>query len=200
MDFETYNNLIESTLAFLGLNPAEARSSEKGQWVLYNGDTEIYIDMWEQKSQNAWLYFESEEPLFIFQVISPVCYLPTVNTEQFYQELLHNNLNMLYASYTINKEEMHICLRTRDTNEDIYDMNLLMYVVLHELAHLCNYDKNGYAIQGHGEEFRMIFKFLVIESIKLNIYEYENYGEKPKEYCGIQISTNILPKDEMVYL
>jgi hypothetical protein len=105
-----------------------------------------------------------------------------------------------YTTYTINKEEMHICLRTRDTNEDIYDINLLMYVVLHELAHLCNYDKNGYAIQGHGEEFRTIFKFLVIESIKLNIYEYDNYGEKPKEYCGIIVSTNILPKDEMVYL
>ncbi len=113
MDFETYNNLIESTLAFLGLNPTEARSAEKGQWVLYNGDTEIYIDLWEQKTQNAWLYFESEEPLFIFQVISPVSYLPTINTEQFYQELLHNNLNMLYASYTINKEENVLAVKFR---------------------------------------------------------------------------------------
>lgn len=105
-----------------------------------------------------------------------------------------------YTTYTINKQEMHICLRTRDNKENMYDMNLLMYVVLHELAHLCNYDKNGYAIQGHGEEFRTIFKFLLIESIKLDIYEYENYNEKPKEYCGIVISTSILPKDEMVYV
>jgi len=97
-----------------------------------------------------------------------------------------------YTTYTINKQEMHICLRTRDINEDIYDINLLMYVVLHELAHLCNYDKNGYAIQGHGEEFRMIFKFLLTESIKIGIYEYENYNKSPKEYCGIQISTSII--------
>lgn len=97
-----------------------------------------------------------------------------------------------YTTYTINKQEMHICLRTRDTNEHIYDINLLMYVVLHELAHLCNYDKNGYPIQGHGEEFRMIFKFLLTESIKIGIYEYENYNKSPKEYCGIQISTNII--------
>lgn len=97
-----------------------------------------------------------------------------------------------YTTYTINKEEMHICLRTRDNNEHIYDINLLMYVVLHELAHLCNYDKNGYAIQGHGEEFRKIFKFLVTEAIKINIYIYENYNEIPKEYCGVVISTNII--------
>lgn len=105
-----------------------------------------------------------------------------------------------YTTYTINKQEMHICLRTRDNNEHVYDTNLLMYVVLHELAHMCNYNKNGYPIQGHGEEFRKIFKFLLIESIKLDIYEYENYTETPKEYCGIVISTTILPKNEMVYL
>lgn len=97
-----------------------------------------------------------------------------------------------YTTYTINKQEMHICLRTRDINEDIYDINLLMYVVLHELAHLCNYDKNGYPIQGHGEEFRMIFKFLLTESIKIGIYEYENYNKSPKEYCGIYLSSSIL--------
>ena len=97
-----------------------------------------------------------------------------------------------YTTYTINKQEMHICLRTRDNNENMYDINLLMYVILHELAHLCNYDIDGNPIQGHGEEFRNIFKFLVIESIKLNIYEYENYSKNPKEYCGIIVSTNIL--------
>lgn len=97
-----------------------------------------------------------------------------------------------YTTYTINKQEMHICLRTRDINEHMYDINLLMYVVIHELAHLCNYDKNGYAIQGHGEEFRKIFKFLLTEAIKIGIYQYENYRETPKEYCGIVLSSSII--------
>lgn len=113
MDFETYNNLVESTLGFLGLNPAEARSEEKGQWLIFNGDTEIYIDLWEQKQQSAWLYFESDQPLYIFQIISPICYLPTIHVEQFYEELLHNNLNMLYGSYTINKEENVLAVKFR---------------------------------------------------------------------------------------
>ena len=98
-----------------------------------------------------------------------------------------------YTTYTIDKKDMHICLRTRDTNEKIYDINLLMYVILHELAHLCNYNIHGEAIQGHGEEFKMIFKLLVIEAIKIGIYRYDNYYNAPQEYCGIVISTTILP-------
>lgn len=97
-----------------------------------------------------------------------------------------------YTTYTVDKEDMHICLRTRDSNEHIYDINTLMYVVLHELAHLCNYTQNGTPIIGHGNEFKMIFKFLVEEAIKIGIYDYINYTRNPQEYCGIKISSSIL--------
>jgi hypothetical protein len=97
-----------------------------------------------------------------------------------------------YTTYTVNKDEMHICLRTRDINENMYDINLLMYVILHELAHMCNYGKDGRPIQGHGDEFKSIFKILVTESINLNIYEYQNYRENPVEYCGMQLNSSIL--------
>lgn len=101
-----------------------------------------------------------------------------------------------YTTYTIDKQDMHICLRTRDDKEKIYDINLLMYVILHELAHLCNYNVNGIPIQGHGDEFKNIFKILVIESILLNIYTYIDYTTQPEEYCGIIISSTILPNYE----
>lgn len=97
-----------------------------------------------------------------------------------------------YTTYTIDKKDMHICLRTRDNNEHIYDINILMYVVLHELAHLCNYDKDNQPILGHGREFREIFKFLVEEALKIDIYKYTNYSSTPKEYCGIMITTSII--------
>jgi predicted SprT family Zn-dependent metalloprotease len=71
-----------------------------------------------------------------------------------------------------------------------------MYVILHELAHLCNYDNMGNPIQGHGLEFKNIFKLLVIEAIRLNLYEYIDYSDTPHEYCGIMISTTILPRFE----
>lgn len=101
-----------------------------------------------------------------------------------------------YTTYTVDKQDMHVCLRTRDHSENIYDINLLMYVILHELAHLCNYDRGGNPIQGHGLEFKNIFKLLVIEAIRLNLYNYVDYSSNPHEYCGIIISTTILPHYE----
>ncbi len=113
MPLAEYNSLIETTLAFLGLNPAEAKSEEDGQWVVFNGDTEIYIDLWEQIENNGWMYFESDEPIFVFQAISPICYLPSGNLEHFYEELLQNNLNLVFASYTINKEQNILAVKFR---------------------------------------------------------------------------------------
>lgn len=103
-----------------------------------------------------------------------------------------------YTTFTIDKQDMHICLRTRDAKEKIYDINTLMYVILHELAHLCNYDRKGNPVHGHGEEFRRVFRFLVVEGIKIGIYEYQDYTKKQEEYCGIYISSSILPSHLMI--
>lgn len=102
------------------------------------------------------------------------------------------SLDPRYTTYTVDKQDMHICLRTRDQYENIYDIDLLMYVVLHELAHLCNFDKYGSPIIGHGFEFKFIFKFLVEEAIKIGIYKFIDYSRNPQEYCGILIQSSIL--------
>lgn len=96
-----------------------------------------------------------------------------------------------YTTFTVDKKDMHICLRTRDTEERMYDINLLMYVVLHELAHLCNYDANDNPIIGHGKEFIEIFRFLVQESMLIGVYQYSDYASRPVEYCGMFLSSNI---------
>lgn len=101
-------------------------------------------------------------------------------------------IDQRYTTYTIDKKDMHICLRTRDDHEKMYDINLLMYVILHELAHLCNYSPSGSPIQGHGIEFKNIFRLLVQEGINIGIYRYEDYVKKPKNYCGMIISSTIL--------
>ena len=97
-----------------------------------------------------------------------------------------------YTTYTIDKKYLHICLKTRDDNEHLYDLNTLMYVILHELAHLSNYDKSGNPIIGHGKEFQSIFKLYTSAAIDLNIYKYIDYSKNPKNYCGIIINTQIL--------
>jgi predicted metal-dependent hydrolase len=97
-----------------------------------------------------------------------------------------------YTTYTVDKSEMHICLRTRDSYEKTYDIDLLMYVVLHELAHLCNFDRFGNPIIGHGKEFIEIFKLLVSEAMLIGVYTYTNYKTNPKEYCGIVLNSSII--------
>lgn len=97
-----------------------------------------------------------------------------------------------YTTFTVDKKDVHICLRTRDSKERLYDINLLMYVVLHELAHMCNFDKKGNAITGHGREFIDKFKFLVLESIKIGVYTFSDYSAEPQEYCGMYISSTIV--------
>ncbi|MDP2175968.1 MAG: hypothetical protein Q8K70_08675 [Bacteroidota bacterium] len=119
MNLEKYSQLIESSLASLGLNPTDSRCAEEGQWLLFNGETEIYIDLWEEKNDNPWLYFENDEPIFIFQVIAPICHLPAENITSFYESLLHNNLNLINASYTINKEQNILAVKIRKTSKFI---------------------------------------------------------------------------------
>lgn len=97
-----------------------------------------------------------------------------------------------YTTFTVDKKDMHICLRTRDAKSQLYDINLLMYVVLHELAHMCNYDYNGTPINGHGQEFIEKFKFLVTEAMKIGVYDYVDYTRTPREYCGIVLGSQIV--------
>lgn len=113
MNFQSYSEQIESALATLGLNPIETRCADEGQWMIFNGETEIYIDLWENENDNPWLYFESTEPLFMFQIIAPICLMPDDKSAVFYEELLHNNLNMLYGSYTINKDQNMVAVKYR---------------------------------------------------------------------------------------
>lgn len=97
-----------------------------------------------------------------------------------------------YTTFTIDKQDMHICLRTRDEQQNLYDINILMYVILHELAHVCNYTRNNVPIEGHGREFKDKFSLLVKEGMEIGIYKYENYHSSPREYCGMIINTQII--------
>lgn len=115
-----------------------------------------------------------------------------------YIKQLHRNLNkdrtLIYendprsdlTSFSVNKgEELAFCLKSKKTG-DIHEYNLIIYVALHEMAHIACPEI------GHGELFKKIFKFLTEQAIELEIYKYDNYDAKPVEYCGMILSSNIL--------
>jgi len=77
-------------------------------------------------------------------------------------------------SYTINKKKVYLCLR--DENGDYYNENMLMFVAIHELAHvLCDEI-------GHTDKFQQIFQDLLNKATQLQIYDpsiepIQNYCE-----------------------
>ena len=92
-----------------------------------------------------------------------------------------------YTSYSVNKgEKIVFCIRQKDENETFVDMNTIMFVSIHELAHVMSKSV------GHTEEFWKNFKLLLEESISLGVYKKENYSNNPKAYCGITVTDSPL--------
>jgi len=90
-----------------------------------------------------------------------------------------------YTSYSVNKgEKIVFCVRQRDNNNSLVDINTLMFVAIHELSHLMTESI------GHTQEFWDNMKFLLKESIspEINTYIYKPYHKEPKEYCGTVIT------------
>ena len=76
-------------------------------------------------------------------------------------------------SYTINKKRVHLCLK--DEQGNYYDENMLIYVTLHELAHV-KCDEIG-----HTKKFHQIFEDLLKRATQYKVYD----PKKPiiKNYC-----------------
>lgn len=97
--------------------------------------------------------------------------------------------NTVYTSYTVNKgEEIVFCIRSKSLRglNTIHNENILMYVAIHEQAHVACPER------GHTQLFKKIFAFLIQESISIGIYTYEDYGKVPVEYCGMDVTDNII--------
>lgn len=91
-----------------------------------------------------------------------------------------------YTSYTVNKgEEIALCLRSKNSGK-LHDLNLIMYVTIHELAHVACPEVD------HTPLFKKIFIFLLNVAVDINIYTKDNYHKNPQEYCGLTINENLL--------
>ena len=92
-----------------------------------------------------------------------------------------------YTSYSINKgEQIVFCLRSKNKNKELIDLNTITFVALHELAHIAT------ASTGHTKEFWDNFKWILKCAVKHKIYIYQDFNSKPVAYCGIQITDNPL--------
>lgn len=101
--------------------------------------------------------------------------------------MTENISDFMYTSYSVNKgEQLVFCLRSRKNKDEIHDLNLMMYVVLHEISHIACPE------YGHGELFKGIFKYITETSVQIGIYKPIDFKHNNKEYCGVQITDSII--------
>jgi len=79
------------------------------------------------------------------------------------------------SSYTENKSTITLCLKNKSGR--YYDINTVMYVALHELAHVLSHT------HGHGDEFRQNFADLLRRGAAAGIYDPRQ--PIPATYCGV---------------
>lgn len=109
-----------------------------------------------------------------------------VNNFNHNTEIYETDPSSELTSYSVNKgEELSICLKSKKTGQ-LHNINLLMYVVIHEMSHFACPEI------GHGNLFQKIFKKFVEVAIKINLYNYDNYDNNPIEYCGMDLNSNII--------
>lgn len=91
--------------------------------------------------------------------------------------------NTNHTSYSVNKgEKIVFCIRTKDEKEELIDINTILFVGIHELAHIMTESI------GHTDEFWNNMKLLLKFAIKKKIYEYVDYNAQPVPYCGTTIT------------
>lgn len=120
---------------------------------------------------------------------------------QIYIDRLHDRVNSIvlvestqdsiYTSYSINKgEQIVFCLRSRKLFNQLHDINLMMYVCLHEISHVASpYYEPEHG--NHGPIFKKVFGFMLNQAEKIGIYTKINFREHPEEYCGLTIEDSI---------
>lgn len=102
-------------------------------------------------------------------------------------KIMESTPNSKYTSYSVNKgEKVVLCLRSRNSKEELVEENVLMFVALHEMAHVCTKSI------GHTDEFWTNFKWLLQKSIDIKIYTKQDFRKEPQEYCGTTITDSPL--------
>ena len=91
-----------------------------------------------------------------------------------------------YTAYSENKgEKLAFCLNKKRKGEDqLIDEHTLMFVAIHELAHIATKSV------GHKTEFWDYFKFLLENANEAGIHVPKDYKIEPAEYCGMDIHDN----------
>lgn len=100
------------------------------------------------------------------------------------EKISENVPDSKYTSYSVNKgEKVVFCVRQRNDQNELMDLNTMMFVAIHELSHMMTLSI------GHDDPvFWENMKFLLGEAIEIGLYKYQAFHDQPKAYCGTMIT------------
>lgn len=100
------------------------------------------------------------------------------------ESLSENTKDSIHTSYSLNKgEKISLCLREKSDDVIFEDDNTIIFVVIHELAHLMTKSI------GHTDEFWDNMRYLLEGARKVGIYKVVDYKKENVEYCGMYIKS-----------
>lgn len=148
------------------------KSNVDGKWYTVKNDGD--------KQRNADLLAEVNKRINL--LVSYLKSKPDYNKNLDRYSSIKQNIFDIDTAYTLNKRDTVFCLGYSEPIE----INTLMYVAIHELSHIAS---DGV---GHGPEFTGNFKVLLREAINTGVYKFVEYSSSPVDYCGVEISRNVL--------
>lgn len=118
------------------------------------------------------IYLITKQATENYSQYNPIIQILKTEISKCFPELNHLQIYEGSKSYTVNKEKIYLCVK--DKRGQNYDIHVLMYVLLHEIAHtLC-------PEVGHTQQFKDIFNILLQRAEIGGIY---SHVEIPKDYC-----------------
>jgi hypothetical protein len=99
------------------------------------------------------------------------------------ENMYENGIDEDSTSYSENKgEKIVVCIRDKSPGHPFVDTNTVMFVILHEMAHLMT------TTIGHTPEFWANFRRILQDASSIGIYQPINYSKNPVDYCGMTIT------------
>jgi len=118
--------------------------------------------------------------------IEYINYVRTIKKRLPFVKISENPTDSQYTSYSVNKgEELVFCIRDKKKFK-LHNINELLYVAIHEIAHI------GCPEVGHTQLFQNINLYLLEKAVCYKLYEYVDYSENNKDYCGMMLTSTIL--------
>lgn len=121
MDLQPFYDVVEDGIAELGVNPADCRGDNPGQWNLKKGETTVWVDLW---------YIEKEDRPY-YQVMSPIFAVPVDEAKKnaLFAQLLEINDTLFGVAFTVFQDNIYIkVIREADGMDKTESLSLLLRV------------------------------------------------------------------------